>query len=183
MKKRTPVARPRPSDLDDDDWYEPDWPDGSSHAHGLNFLNLPGWVPLDRVRSIAAGDRWHAIRVPYDDGRCALRALQSYDVRIGPVIANELAGHVTFLIELHLLTVWNVHGTRLLRPGTMVEIPPPTTTHGKDVRWLVLPEKDGGTHPRDLKRALTGAPPATVRLPQPARTTRRRAPRSAGPRS
>ncbi|RLU82483.1 hypothetical protein CTZ27_29565 [Streptomyces griseocarneus] len=176
MTKRTKARAPRPFEVDDDDWYIPEWAPSSSSHYRDPFL--PHWVPDDCVRSVPADAHWHAVRVPFADGQHALRALGT---SIGPVIASKLAGHVTFLLNLHSLPSWNVIGTRLLRPGTMVEIPPAATTQGPDVHWLVLPGR-GTTDPKTLQAALTGAPAAAEQL-EPAGGRQSRAPRAAGPRS
>lgn len=180
MAKRTKASTRSPADFDDEDWYIPDWTASSTGSSSYRDPFLPGWVPGGScAHSVPADAHWHAIRVTYDAGQ---RALGTLDTSIGPVIASKLAEQVTFLLDLYSVASWNVAGARLLRPRTMVEIPPPTTTQGPDVHWLVLPGR-GTTDPQALHAALTGAPPSAEERPQPARARQRRTPRAAGPRS
>ncbi|KAB7835526.1 hypothetical protein [Streptomyces mobaraensis] len=147
---RTPV--PAVPDTNDDDWY------------GTVQQMFPSWVPLDRVRSVAAGEHWQAVRTSLLLGE---RALGCLGKSIGPVIRAPYTAHMVFLLGLNSLSSssWKVPGARLLPGGARVEIPPGTIRSGRDVHWAVPPDQ-GRTDPSALRAALNGQPAATTPPPR-----------------
>jgi hypothetical protein len=128
----------------------------------------PGWVPLTRTVAVLTGPHFQSVRVP------AVWAEQAHAVlgtACGPIVGNALAGIWHFLLEPGSLKAgdWNLYGTRLVRPGTAVAVPPAFIVSGNDARWVVHPGQ-GTTDPADLLAALTGRPLP----PAPARPVRGR---------
>ena len=123
----------------------------------------PRWVPRTRTVPVLSGPHFQSVRVP------AVWAEQAHQIlgkASGPVLANALAGIWHFLLEPDSVTAgdWDLHGTRLVRPGTAVAVPPAFIVSGSDARWVVRPGQ-GTTDPADLRAALTGRPlpPAPAR--------------------
>ncbi|MEU2511550.1 hypothetical protein [Streptomyces syringium] len=91
-------------------------------------------------------------------------------------------GSWTFLIEKQPALGWNLHGVRLLRRGTVIELPLPGARRcGRDVRWVVPP---GGLTDPDLPhQALSGdapVPPTRSGSAKPRRAPAGARPRQAG---
>ncbi|MET9776284.1 hypothetical protein ABZ023_18820 [Streptomyces sp. NPDC006367] len=100
----------------------------------------------------------------------AAPALRLLGDSAGPVIAHDIVRAWWFLLPPGQVEPgrW-APGIRLLRPGTLIAVPPPHTTTGRDVRWVVTPER-GFTRLEHLRAALAGRPPRhsaglTHRLP------------------
>ncbi|MDX3276984.1 MULTISPECIES: hypothetical protein [Streptomyces] len=129
--------------------------DPAAQAHdALARHLLPPWVPLVRTIRIPCGEQFDAIRVPAGEAR---RAHQVLGPVSGPVLACTYTQTWHFLLDPNTIVAaaWNVPGTRLLRRGTLLGIPPAFVTHGRDVRWIVLPGR-GTTVPAALRHALAG---------------------------
>jgi hypothetical protein len=131
------------------------------------------WVPPSWTRTVACGDFFHAVRVRAD---IAAPALQLLGNNAGPVIAHDIIRAYWFLLPPGPVEPgrW-APGIRLLRPGTPIAVPPPHTTTGRDVRWVVTPEHDF-TPLGQLRAALTGRPPghsAGLAHRPPVKTARR----------
>ncbi|MEV4741769.1 hypothetical protein [Streptomyces sp. NPDC049555] len=125
---------------------------------------------------------WDAVRVGPALGQ---RAVEALGPEVGPVLASTYAGHWTFFIDRGAASGWDLlgRGVRLLRPGTVIELPlTARRSSTRDVRWVVPPRPDGWTDPQRLYEALGGtAPPApTVRTPparkKPSKKTTQQAP-------
>lgn len=129
--------------------------DSTAQAHdALARHLLPPWVPQVRTIRIPCGEQFDAIRVPASEAR---RAHEVLGPDSGPVLACTYTQTWHFLLELHTIVAaaWNVPGTRLLRQGTLLGIPPAFVTRGRDVRWIVQPGR-GTTAPTALRHALAG---------------------------
>ncbi|WP_055522784.1 helix-turn-helix transcriptional regulator [Streptomyces graminilatus] len=115
---------------------------------------LPLWVPQVRTIRIPCGEHFDAIRAPANE---AQRAHEVLGPASGPVLACTYTKTWHFLLDPTTGTPppWDVPGTRFLRRGTLLGIPPAFVTHGLDVRWIVLPGL-GTTTPAALRDALTG---------------------------
>jgi len=115
---------------------------------------LPPWVPQVRTIRIPCGEQFDAIRVPASEAR---RAHEVLGPASGPILACTYTQTWHFLLEPNTIVAaaWNVPGTRLLRQGTLLGIPPAFVTRGRDVRWIVLPGR-GMTDPAALRHALAG---------------------------
>ncbi|WP_329020626.1 helix-turn-helix transcriptional regulator [Streptomyces sp. NBC_01601] len=141
--------------------------DPAAHAHdALARHLLPPWVPQVRTIRIPCGEHFEAIRVPAGEARRAHEALGPAN---GPVLACSYTQTWHFLLDPNTIVAaaWNVPGTRLLRQGTLLGIPPAFVTRGRDVRWIVLPGQ-GTTAPAALRHALAGraspTPPSAIPL-------------------
>ncbi|MER7047046.1 hypothetical protein [Streptomyces jumonjinensis] len=147
------------------------------HENGLAYPTYggpyEGWIRPTEVSRVPTGEHFQAVRVPYES---AMRTLTAHPgLAHGPVVVNDYPRVVTFLIPRSTRPGhWNVPGTRFLRPGVIVEIPPAVAVRCRDIHWLTPP----GTHRdytvADLVAALTGSPAS---IPMPARP-RARTPRS-----
>ncbi|MEU2517108.1 hypothetical protein [Streptomyces syringium] len=137
-----------------------------------------GQPPLAGVHRARCGEEWEAIRVLAVDGQRALRQLGQ---DIGPLVASIYHGSWTFLIEKQPALGWDLRGVRLLRRGTVVELPLPGARRGgRDVRWVVPP--GGLTDPALLHQALSGdtpGPPTRSGSAKPRRTPAGAKPRQA----
>jgi hypothetical protein len=107
----------------------------------------------------------------------AAPTLQLLGNNAGPVIAHDIVRAWWFLLPAGPVEPgrW-APGIRLLRPGTPIAVPPPHTTTGRDVRWVVTPER-GLTRLEHLRAALAGRPPrhsANLAQRPPGRAPRRR---------
>jgi DNA-binding NarL/FixJ family response regulator len=111
-------------------------------------------VPQVRTIRIPCGEQFDAIRVPASEAR---RAHEILGPASGPVLACTYTQTWHFLLEPNTIVAaaWSVPGTRLLRQGTLLGIPPAFVTRGRDVRWIVLPGR-GMTAPAALRHALAG---------------------------
>ncbi len=111
----------------------------------------PARVPQFATTAITCGRYFQTVRVPYREAEAAHTLL---DPR-GPVLANLLAGACHFILDPGVAAAdrWDVPGTRLLREGTRIDIPPPFAVSGRDMRWIVLPG-NGRNNPRRLSRSL-----------------------------
>ncbi|MFI8943176.1 hypothetical protein [Streptomyces syringium] len=115
----------------------------------------PGQPPLAGVHRARCGEEWEAIRVLAVDGQ---RALHQLGQNVGPVVASIYHGSWTFLIDKQPALGWNLHGVRLLRRGTVIELPLPGARRGgRDVRWVIPP--GGLTDPALLHQALSSHTP------------------------
>ncbi len=125
--------------------------------------DLPLWVPRVWTVRIPCGRHFEAIRVPAGE---AARAHAILGPASGPVLASAYAQSWHFLLDLGAVSPgsWDVPGTRLLRPGTILGVPPAHITFGRDVRWVVLPGQ-GETDPAALQDAVAGraSMPSAVR--------------------
>lgn len=126
--------------------------------------DLPFWVPHVWTVRIPCGQRFDAIRVPAGE---AARAHAILGPASGPVLASAYTQAWHFLLDLGAVAPgsWDAPGTRLLRPGTFLGVPPAHITYGRDVRWVVLPGQ-GETDPAALQEAVAGRaliPPAAPR--------------------
>jgi hypothetical protein len=119
---------------------------------------LPAWLPWTRTVSLPCGLYFEAVRVPAQWARDAHAVLGPDS---GGVLANQLSGTWIFLPD-----TWTLHGTRLVRRGTAVEVPPAFVVSGRDVHWAALPGR-GTTTPQALATALTLRPSATSALTGP----------------
>ncbi|WP_164662335.1 LuxR C-terminal-related transcriptional regulator [Streptomyces sp. S1D4-20] len=129
--------------------------DSAAQAHdALARHLLPPWVPQVRTIRIPCGEQFDAIRVPAGEAR---RAHEVLGPASGPVLACTYTQTWHFLLDPNTIVAaaWNVPGTRLLRQGTVLGIPPAFVTRGRDVRWIVLPGR-GTTTPAALRHALAG---------------------------
>ncbi|MDT0321882.1 hypothetical protein [Streptomyces millisiae] len=119
-----------------------------------DLFGPPPWVPERQIRAVLCGTYFDAIRVTPDLVRDVQRRL-GYD--IGPVVNSAYAGTWHFLIPLlpGASPAWDVKGSRLLRRGTPLALPPANVTTSRDLRWVVSPKKPL-TCPRALREALTG---------------------------
>ncbi|MFF7097779.1 hypothetical protein ACFY9A_36155 [Streptomyces rubradiris] len=113
------------------------------------------WVPPSWTRTVACGEHFHAVRVRAD---IAAPALQLLGHGAGPVLAYDTVRAWWFLVPPGPVEpgLW-APGIRLLRPGTPIAVPPPYTTTGRDVRWIVTPEHDF-TPLEQLRAVLTARP-------------------------
>ncbi|MGW0770829.1 hypothetical protein [Streptomyces sp. NPDC002676] len=116
------------------------------------------WVPRRQTLRIACGTRFDAVRVPAD---IAARALDLLGPGTGPVLATNYTQIWHFLLRPGLIQPgrWETPGTRVLRRGTLIAVPPCDITAGDDVRWVV-PPGTGITRVLALKNALAGRAPA-----------------------
>ncbi|MFG2210472.1 hypothetical protein [Streptomyces sp. NPDC048638] len=134
---------------------------------------LPLWVPRVQTQQMPCGAHFDAVRAPAVEAERAHHILGAHS---GPLLANFYTKTWYFLLEPGLVTPqsWAVRGTRLMRTGVLIAIPPASTTHGRDVRWVVLPEQ-GRTDPHALHQALEGRtpPPAAPRRTRRSRTDTR----------
>lgn len=120
---------------------------------------LPTWLPRTRTVSIPCGLHFQAIRVPAPWAKDTHNALGPHS---GGVLANDLSGTWVFLLDLGAVAPgsWNLHGTRLVRERTAVEVPPAYVVAGRDVRWAVRPGQ-GTTTVKALTAALAARPGAS----------------------
>lgn len=119
---------------------------------------IPDWVPRGRPMPVICGVHFDAIRVPEDLGPLALQQLGQ---RSGPVVANRFAAFWAFLIECDSASLWEVPRTRLLRPGTLLALPPLNAPEGRDMHWAVSPDADWPDL-QDLRQALTAPLPTAL---------------------
>ncbi|MFI0219792.1 hypothetical protein [Streptomyces lydicus] len=140
----------------DDEWG---WADGTPD---------PAWVPRVQTLGLPCGQYFDAVRVGVDSAVSAHEILGPHS---GPVLANSHTRTWFFLLEPGAVMpgFWEVRGSRLLRPGTIISVPPVFITTGRDVRWVILPGR-GTTRPDDLRAALGGRTPPP---PAPRRRARR----------
>ncbi|MBV9022296.1 MAG: hypothetical protein JO362_00475 [Streptomycetaceae bacterium] len=137
--------------------YHP-YPTADASLYG-GYAAMPSWVPTDRVRGVACGEHFEAIRVGIDDG---LRAHRLLGPRSGPVLASVYTQTVVFLLEPGVLGSQALPGARTVRHGARVEIPPAAITGGRDVHWVVRPG-EGTTDLAALRAALLGRPVTSTR--------------------
>ncbi|MFK0154346.1 LuxR C-terminal-related transcriptional regulator [Streptomyces sp. NPDC090493] len=125
-----------------------------SSAEALPTGELPLWVPLTRIIQVPCGEHFDAIRVGASEAQRAHKVLGPAS---GPVLACAYTQTWHFLLDpgAAVHAVWNAPGTRALRCGTLLGIPPVCVTRGRDVRWIVPPGR-GTTDPAALYHALTG---------------------------
>ncbi|MFD7919634.1 hypothetical protein ACFV3R_10455 [Streptomyces sp. NPDC059740] len=142
----------------DDEWG---WADGTRE---------PAWVPRVQTLGLPCGQYFDAVRADADTAASAHAILGPHS---GPVLANSDTRTWFFLLEPGAVAPgsWKVRGSRLLRPGTVISVPPAFITTGRDVRWVILPGF-GTTRPDDLRAALDGRTPPP---PAPHRRARRTA--------
>ncbi|MFF3556240.1 hypothetical protein ACFYXL_22875 [Streptomyces tsukubensis] len=124
------------------------------------------WIHPTLVRKITNGRYFRTVRVPYDTG---LRALAAHPaLESGPVIVNDFARVITFLLPLGTRPEhWNVPGTRFLRPGATVELPPAAAVRCRDIHWMTPPATHRDFVVSDLATAVNGAPLITAPSPGP----------------
>ncbi|MFD4634820.1 hypothetical protein ACFVYR_35915 [Streptomyces sp. NPDC058284] len=136
----------------------------------------PEWIRPGSVGRVPNGTYFQAARVAHADARRALQA--DPGLLSAPVICSNAGGHLIFLLPPHASRDdWDVPGTRFLRDGVSVEIPPVGAVHGPDIHWLTRPEGHQALDPARLRGALTGTPFVPPRR-APARRTRRAKPRA-----
>ncbi|MFD3422431.1 hypothetical protein [Streptomyces decoyicus] len=130
----------------------------------------PMWVPQVQTIAVPCGRYFDAVRA---DADIAVGAHKILGPGCGPVLANSDTRAWFFLLEPGAMEPgsWRVRGSRLLRPGTLIAIPPAFITNGRDVRWVALPGR-GTTCPHDLRDALDGRTPPS---PVPRQRSRRAA--------
>lgn len=128
----------------------------------------PAWVPRAQTLGLPCGQYFDAVRAGADSAASAHEILGPHS---GPVLANSDTRTWFFLLEPGAVAPgsWEIRGSRLLRPGTIISVPPAFITTGRDVRWVVLPGR-GTTRPDDLRAALDGRTPPP---PAPHRRDRR----------
>ncbi|MFI1012635.1 hypothetical protein [Streptomyces sp. NPDC020965] len=115
------------------------------------------WINPRLVRKVRNGVYFQTVRVPYDTGMNAVRTHPALEQ--GPVVVNDFARVITLLIPRDTEPEqWNVPGTRFLRPGVTVEIPPATAVRCRDIHWLTPPAAHRPYVVADIVAALTGAP-------------------------
>ncbi|MEW2581664.1 hypothetical protein AB0902_36585, partial [Streptomyces syringium] len=107
------------------------------------------------------------------------RALHQLGRDVGPVVASIYHGSWTFITEKQPALGWDLRGVRLLRRGTVIELPLPGARRcGRDVRWVIPP--GGLTDPVLLHQVLSGDTPGPPTRPGSAKP--RLAPADASPR-
>ncbi|MEU3602676.1 hypothetical protein ABZ714_28770 [Streptomyces sp. NPDC006798] len=130
------------------------------------------WIHPTLVRKISNGHAFQTVRIPYDTG---LRILADHPaLEKGPVIVNDFARIIVFLLPADTRPEhWNVPGTRFLRPGVTVELPPAAAVRCRDIHWTTPPATHQPFVVSDLTATLTGTPvPVRQTQPQPPRTSR-----------
>ncbi|MGW1280197.1 hypothetical protein ACWD4V_25030 [Streptomyces tsukubensis] len=154
------------------------------HENGLDYPAYGGqcesWIHATEVSKVPNGEHFQTVRVPYEPALWALRAHP--ELAEGPVVVNPYAYVVTFLIPRSARREhWEVPGTRFLRPGVTVEIPPAVAVRCWDIHWLTPPQTHREYTVGDLAAVLTGTPalapvlapaPAPARVRQPRRRSR-----------
>ncbi|MGW1275517.1 hypothetical protein ACWD4V_00980 [Streptomyces tsukubensis] len=135
------------------------------HLHFTDYEGpYEGWIHPSLVRKISNGMCFRSVRVPYDTGLTVLKAHPALEN--GPVIVNPYARVITFLLPADTRPEhWTVPGTRFLRPGVTVEIPPASAVCCRDIHWRTPPDTHRDYLVSDLVAALTGKP--TPALPGP----------------
>lgn len=116
------------------------------------------WLPASGlIVSRAAGVYWEAVRVSSSDAQQALQAARPPQNWNGPVIANDYTNAWTFLLARGPKTRWDVPGSRILRHGTRVAIPPAAARRGPDAHWAIPPQGPHLPSLTELRRLLTSA--------------------------
>ncbi|MFI8932496.1 hypothetical protein ACIG3E_33140 [Streptomyces sp. NPDC053474] len=129
------------------------------------------WILPTTVLRVANGEHFQAVRVAFGDAQRALKA--DPDLREGPVICGNGNGHMIFLLPPGTRPdQWDVPGTRFLRDGVTVEVPPVCAVRGPDIHWLTPPYAHRPLDGARLRHALTGTPRAPSRRPPAQRATR-----------
>ncbi|MEY9958861.1 hypothetical protein [Streptacidiphilus sp. MAP5-52] len=116
---------------------------------------IPDWVPCGLPVPVECGVYFDAIRLPADLGALALDRMAR---ACGPVVVNTYAGFWAFLIATGSAPHWRVQRTRLLRPGTLLALPPLNAPEGRDIHWAVAPTT-GWPDPDEIHRAITAPLP------------------------
>ncbi|MEW1551803.1 hypothetical protein [Streptomyces tsukubensis] len=135
----------------------------------LHFTDYEGpygeWIHPTLVRKVPNGAYFRTVRVPHDTGLAVLKAHPGLES--GPVIVNPFARIVVFLLPPGTHPEhWIVPGTRFLRPGVTVEIPPAAAVRCRDIHWLTPPGSHRDYLVSDLVAALTGQPAPPHPLPR-----------------
>ncbi|MFH8577091.1 hypothetical protein [Streptomyces zaomyceticus] len=98
--------------------------------------------------SVAVGVSWDAVRVPRSIGLIAVDILGQ---RSGAVIDDGMA--LYWLLPLRSASQWDIVGTRVLRDGETLSIPPARRTIGPGPHWRICPGEDNHLTPADALRA------------------------------
>lgn len=101
-----------------------------------------------QLAEVPAGLAFDVLRTPGAVAEDTVRQMREAGRRIGPVIVGPSGGE--FILERGSAPRWAAPRSQLLRPGTLVLLPPPAVCHPETVAargWLVPP-----SHPE------TGAP-------------------------
>ncbi len=95
------------------------------------------------------------MRVGAFDG---IRAVGRLRDRSGPVVEDQAAGVVTWLVVPGAADGWGLPGVTVLGAGRTLAVPPASWTGGPAVRWLVPPPVVGDclTEPDGLRGVLGG---------------------------
>jgi hypothetical protein len=116
------------------------------------------WLPPDEegVRARPCGRWFDAVRVARFDGVLAISRLQE---RSGPVIEDQGAGVLCWLVPVAAADGWELPGVEVLGMGCSLAVPPARWTQGPAVRWLIAPGVGGDclTNPSSLRDALARA--------------------------
>ncbi|MEY9848303.1 hypothetical protein ABH940_005404 [Streptacidiphilus sp. BW17] len=112
---------------------------------------IPDWVPRALPLPVPCGVHFDAIRLPADLGVLVVDRMAR---ACGPVVVNTYAGFWAVLIAPGSAPHWRVHRTRLLRPGTLLALPPLHAPEGRDIHWAV-PPTTGWPDPDEIRHTLT----------------------------
>jgi hypothetical protein len=100
--------------------------------------------------------RWFdAVRIGVVHG---IRAVGRLRDRSGPVVEDQAAGLVTWLVAPGAADGWALPGVTVLGAGGTLAVPPASWTDGPALRWLVPPPVVGDclTEPDALRVVLGG---------------------------
>ncbi|MEO3751939.1 hypothetical protein [Streptomyces sp. B6B3] len=114
----------------------------------------PEWLPLPAsgVTRLPTGRWFDAVVVDAFDGVLAIGRIQH---RSGPVVEDQVADAVTWLVPVGTASAWRLAGVRVVGRGHEIHVPSPGW-HGV-VQWLIEPPAVGDclTGPELLHDALT----------------------------
>jgi hypothetical protein len=96
-------------------------------------------MPTVGVGTVPTGRWFDAARVPSSDGARAISLLQDDS---GPVIEDQAASTLTWLVRVDSLNGSDLAGVEVLSAGRVVAVPPATWT-GTMFRWLIPPPAEG----------------------------------------
>ncbi|MER5785209.1 hypothetical protein ABT104_26380 [Streptomyces mobaraensis] len=94
------------------------------------------------IALLPAGRLWDVLIFPGGLGRPTADVLAERSGRPGPVLADERAGRIGFLVPPGTAARWLATGVRGAGPGTWIVVPHPVR-NASLVRWLVPPDGSG----------------------------------------
>ncbi|WP_307721121.1 hypothetical protein [Streptomyces otsuchiensis] len=107
-----------------------------------------------RLTLLPAGRMWDVLTLPSALGREALDVLHRLGEVTGPVLADEEADRVGFLVPAGTSARWVGTGVSGVGSGSWIALPHPRRRTGR-VRWLVAPDGSGElTDPARLELAM-----------------------------